>query len=54
MNQPVVAYPKHQFRVVLDNLSTHELKRDRWLSHHPNVRFHFTPTRASWMNQIEV
>ncbi len=21
---------------------------------HPNVRFHFTPTRASWLNQVEI
>ncbi len=22
-------------------------------SRHPNVQFHFTPTRASWLNQVE-
>src|SRR5437762_7321933 len=21
---------------------------------HPNVHFHFTPTRASWLNQVEI
>ena len=21
---------------------------------HPNVTFHFTPTRASWLNQVEI
>src|SRR6266436_1281880 len=21
---------------------------------HPNVQFHFTPTRASWLNQVEI
>ena len=21
---------------------------------HPNVRFHFTPTSASWLNQVEI
>jgi transposase len=40
--------------VVLDNLNTHKPKNDRWLKRHPNVRFHFTPTRASWLNQVEI
>src|SRR5829696_9043404 len=39
--------------VILDNLNTHKPKRDRWLARHPNVRFHFTPTHASWLNQVE-
>ena len=39
---------------MLDNLSTHKPKEDRWLKAHPRVRFHFTPTHASWLNQIEV
>ncbi len=25
-----------------------------WLKRHPNVHFHFTPTGASWLNQVEV
>ena len=25
-----------------------------WLKRHPNVHFHFTPTRASWLNQVEI
>ena len=37
----------------MDNLSTHQPKHDRWLVRHPNVHFHFTPTHASWLNQIE-
>jgi DDE superfamily endonuclease len=24
-----------------------------WLERHPRITFHFTPTSASWMNQIE-
>jgi transposase len=43
-----------ELHVILDNLSTHKPKEDRWLARHPNVRFHFTPTHASWLNQIEV
>ncbi len=37
----------------LDNLSTHK-KNDDWLAANPRVRFHFTPTSASWLNQIEI
>lgn len=54
MNEVIAAYPKTtQIHVVLDNLSTHKPKHDRWLTQHPNVHFHFTPTPASWLNQIE-
>jgi DDE superfamily endonuclease len=24
-----------------------------WLAHHPRFHLHFTPTSASWMNQVE-
>jgi hypothetical protein len=41
-------------RVILDNLNTHKPRNDRWLRRHPNVHFHFTPTRASWLNQVEI
>ena len=55
MNQIVTAYPGDTaIHVVLDNLSTHKPKNDQWLKRHPNVTFHFTPTRASWLNQVEV
>jgi hypothetical protein len=35
-------------------LSTHKPKRDMWLKRHKNVHFHFTPTHASWLNQVEI
>jgi transposase len=54
MNTIVDRHPGKQIQVILDNLSTHKPKRDRWLARHPNVRFHFTPTYSSWLNQIEV
>jgi len=54
MNEVVAAYPSQEIHVVLDNLSTHKPKHDAWLARHPNVHFHFTPTHASWLNQIEV
>jgi transposase len=53
MNGLVATYPDLELRVILDNLSTHKPKHDRWLARHPNVRFHYTPTHASWLNQIE-
>lgn len=46
--------PDQQVHVILDNLSTHKPKRDRWLARHRNVQFHYTPTHASWLNQIEI
>lgn len=42
-----------EIHVILDNLSTHK-KNDDWLAAHPNVTFHFTPTSASWLNQVEI
>lgn len=54
MNSIVADYPGKQIHVILDNLSTHKPKRDRWLARHPNVHLHFTPTYSSWLNQIEV
>lgn len=42
-----------ELHVILDNYCTHK-KCDAWLAEHPNVRFHFTPTSASWLNQVEI
>jgi transposase len=53
MNRIVAAQPGRTIHVVLDNLNTHK-KNEDWLALHPNVRFHFTPTRASWLNQVEI
>jgi len=53
MNGIVAAHPDKEIHVVLDNLNTHKPKNDRWLKRHPNVRFHFTPTHASWQ-QVEI
>jgi transposase len=54
MNAVVADYPDQEIHVVLDNLKTHKPKRDAWLSRHKNVHFHFTPTHASWLNQVEI
>jgi transposase len=40
--------------VILDNYCTHK-KNDYWLKKFDGrVQFHFTPTSASWLNQIEI
>lgn len=54
MNGIVAQFPDTELHVVLDNLNTHKPKHDRWLARHPQVHFHYTPTHASWLNQIEV
>ena len=54
MNRVVSAHPGRDIHVILDNLSTHQPKRDMWLARHKNVHFHYIPTHASWMNQVEV
>ena len=41
--------------VVWDNLSAHKThKVARFLQDHPHVKFHFTPTYSSWLNQVEI
>ena len=54
MNKTLAHYPDTELHVILDNLNTHKPKHDRWLARHPNVHLHYTPTHASWMNQVEV
>ena len=54
MNEVVADAPDREIHVILDNLSTHKPKRDAWLARHKNVHFHFTPTHASWLNQVEI
>lgn len=54
MDQVVAEAPVDQeLHVILDNYCTHK-KCDAWLAKHPNVHFHFTPTSASWLNQVEI
>lgn len=40
---------------ILDNLQVHKTAEvNAWLEAHPRWHFHFTPTHASWLNQIEL
>src|SRR3990170_3595644 len=41
--------------LITDNYATHKHPRvKRWLARHPRWNVHFTPTYASWLNQIEI
>lgn len=56
MDELLAEYPQgegQEFHVILDNYCIHK-KNDAWLESHPNVHFHFTPTSASWLNQVEI
>ena len=40
--------------IVLDNYATHKTPAiKRWLAKRPEIHLHFTPTHASWLNQVE-
>jgi transposase len=54
MNGLVANDPGKEIDAILDNLNPHKPKDNRWLKQHPLVKFHFTPTYSSWMNQVEV
>jgi transposase len=44
-----------QIVAITDNLSTRTTREVQdWLAAHPRWRFQFTPTHASWLNQIEI
>jgi len=54
MRKVVRMYPGRELHVILDNSSSHGTPDVRvWLVHHPQVHFHYTPTSASWLNQVE-
>ena len=55
LDQVVAELPTDKdIHVILDNYSTHK-KNAEWLAKYDGrVQFHFTPTSASWLNQIEI
>jgi transposase len=55
MNSVMQDLPENkEVHVILDNYCTHK-KNDAWLEKYGGrVHFHFTPTSASWLNQIEI
>ena len=50
-----VARPEGQeIHLVMDNYATHKTPAvKRWFQRHPEYHVHFTPTSASWLNQVE-
>jgi len=49
------AYPDKDLYVVLDNGSSHKSKETRaWAATQKRLHLAFTPTHASWLNQIEI
>lgn len=50
-------YPHNEgetLHLIVDNYATHNTPEVlKWLSRHPRFEIHFTPTGASWLNQIE-
>jgi transposase len=47
--------PGKTVHAILDNLQVHKTPEvKQWLEDHPRWTFHFTPTHASWLNQIEL
>ena len=54
MDQVVSELPEDkEIHVIMDNYCIHK-KCDEWLNAHPQVKFHYTPTSASWLNLVEV
>jgi len=55
LDQIDAAVPKDlDVHLVLDNYGTHKtLLVRRWLAKRPRYHLHFTPTSASWLNQVE-
>jgi transposase len=55
LDSAVAEWPADQeIHVILDNYCTHKRNQD-WLARYEGrIQFHFTPTSASWLNQVEI
>jgi transposase len=56
LQQIVDSQPRgREIHFILDNLSAHKSATvKQFLSAHPHVHMHFTPTYSSWLNQVEI
>lgn len=56
LERVVATQPKRrEIHLILDNFSAHKTKAVAgWLSAHPRVQMHYTPTYSSWLNQVEL
>ena len=51
----VATQPRRDIHVIVDNLAAHKTKAvEAFLEAHSRVHLHFTPTYASWLNQVEL
>lgn len=54
LNQSYPEKDEETIHLVVDNYATHNTPAiKKWLAKHPRFHLHFTPTGASWLNQIE-
>jgi transposase len=54
-DQEIPVVEGQQIVAITDNLSTRRTEEvQEWLKAHPRWRFQFTPTHASWLNQVEI
>jgi len=43
-----------ELHIIMDNYATHKTEQvQRWFARRPRYHVHFTPTGASWLNQVE-
>jgi transposase len=56
LEQIVSSQPQdREVHIIADNLSAHKTAKVlAFLAAHPNVHLHYTPTYASWLNQVEL
>ena len=54
IDETIPEEPGVEIHLVMDNYATHKTPRvRRWLAKRPRYHVHFTPTSASWLNQVE-
>jgi transposase len=54
IDEQIPETPGVEIHLVMDNYATHKTpKVQRWLARRPRYHVHFTPTSASWLNQVE-
>lgn len=57
LNEVDKAIPEEEgvkLHVIMDNYATHKTEKvKRWFAKRPRYHVHFTPTEASWLNQVE-
>ena len=55
LKQVARAHPDGELHLSMDNYSTHKQKDVKaWLEANPRIHVHFTPSHASWLNQVEI